>query len=96
MSPNLLNMVTFLSFHTQCMVLAGPRLFLMTAVSPISHSLTRTVLRTQCFVKLYRTGRVLSLVSYLSTTLAETGWGGRTEPRSGVQAGQGPADQEQR
>ena len=80
---NLLNAVTFLPFHIQSTVLAGPR-FLMTTVSPISRSLMRTVLRTQCFVKLYHTGRVLSLVSYLSITLAKTGWGCCTEPRSGV------------
>ena len=81
--PNLLNAVTFLPLHTQSTVLAGPR-FLTTTVSPISHSLMRTVWRTQCFVKLYHPGRVPSLVSYLSITLAETGWGCCTEPRSGV------------
>lgn len=82
MPPNLLNVVTFLSFHTRSVVLAGPRLFLMSTLSPIS--LMRTILRTQCFVKLCHTGRVLSLVLYLSIAPAETGWGCCTEPRSGV------------
>lgn len=71
MPPNLLNVVTFLFFHTQSVVLAGPRLFLMSTLSPIS--LMRTILRTQCFEKLCHTGRVLSLVLYLSIALAETG-----------------------
>lgn len=82
MPQNLLTVVTFLSFHAQSRVLAGPRLSVMSTVSLIS--LMRTVLRTQCFEKLYHTGRVLSLVWYLCTTLAETGWGCRTEPRPGV------------
>jgi len=81
---NLLSMVTLLSFHTQSMVLAGPRLFLMTTINPISHGLMRTVLKTQCWVKLCHTGKVRNLVSYLSITLAVTGRGGHTEPSLGV------------
>lgn len=41
-------------------------------------------MRTQCFAKLHHTGRVLSMVSYLSIIPAETSWSCCTEHRSGV------------
>lgn len=48
-------------------------------------------LRTQGFVELYQTGRVLSLVLFLSITPGGTGWG--PEPRAGVSHSQEEAQE---
>lgn len=50
-------------------------------------------LRTQGFVELYQTGRVLSLVLFLSITPGGTGWGCCPEPRAGVSHSQEEAQE---